>query len=162
MDDFLDFIFSFLIVPLGGVEFLLGGNTGLKNIDNLYESVSNGIDEKYFVTPEIKRRLMNPKLPYGYRSENQFLPVSEDSPPFLHYINNNLGTLPILCYDEKNPFDEYDDVRSVSSFKSSKEFYVKKQAMCFVKDDLSVCPSLTTSISILDGFGIPLSDVKDV
>lgn len=61
MDDFVEFLVSFLIVPLGGVEFLLGGNTGLKNIDNLYRSISNGIDKKYFTTPETKSRLINPR-----------------------------------------------------------------------------------------------------
>lgn len=60
------------------------------------------------------------------------------------------------CFSKK-------DVKLVSSFEwSEEELYVKKHTMCFVKDDLTVCPSLATSISILDSFGIPLSDVKDV
>lgn len=35
MDDFVDFLFSFLVVPLGGVEFLLGG-TPVSQILTIY------------------------------------------------------------------------------------------------------------------------------
>lgn len=132
MDDFVEFLVSFLIVPLGGVEFLLGGNTGLKNIDNLYRSISNGIDKKYFTTPETKSRLINPKIPYGYGSKNQFLPLTEDSGPTLYYHQKwNGSKFEITNFNEK-------DGRLFSSFKSSKEFYVKKQTMCIVNDDLTV------------------------
>ncbi|XP_057793371.1 uncharacterized protein LOC131009993 [Salvia miltiorrhiza] len=85
MDEFVEFLCSFLTLPLAGVEFLLGGKTGLKNIDNLYTSLSNGIDAKYFTTSDMKSRLINPKLPHGYRSEYPFLPLSEDGPPKLFY-----------------------------------------------------------------------------
>ncbi|KAH6780510.1 hypothetical protein C2S52_011747 [Perilla frutescens var. hirtella] len=80
-DEFVEFLLSLLVVPLGGVEFLLGGNTCLKNIDNLYRSVTDFIDDKYFRSPHTKSRLINPKLPHGYISENQFLPLGEEDPP---------------------------------------------------------------------------------
>lgn len=86
-DEFTVFLFSFLSIPVAGVEFLLGGNTCFKSIDNLYGSVADLID--------------------------------------------------------------------------SKGNYVKKHTVCFVTDDLTVSPSLTTSISILNGLGIPLSDVEE-
>ncbi|KAL7128791.1 hypothetical protein ABFS83_13G018000 [Erythranthe nasuta] len=38
-EDFVDFLCSLMVIPLGGVECLLGGNTCLKIIDNLYRSV---------------------------------------------------------------------------------------------------------------------------
>ncbi|KAL7128793.1 hypothetical protein ABFS83_13G018200 [Erythranthe nasuta] len=51
---FIDFLFRLLTIPLGGVERLLGGNTCLRSIDNLYRSVTNLIDNKYLATPDIK------------------------------------------------------------------------------------------------------------
>ncbi|KAL7086727.1 hypothetical protein ACP275_13G018500 [Erythranthe tilingii] len=51
---FIDFLFRLLTIPLGGVERLLGGNTCLRSIDNLYRSVTNLIDGKYLATPDIK------------------------------------------------------------------------------------------------------------
>ncbi|KAL6529638.1 hypothetical protein OROGR_015261 [Orobanche gracilis] len=39
-ENFVDFLFSLLTIPLGGVEHLLGSSTSLKNIDNLYQSIA--------------------------------------------------------------------------------------------------------------------------
>ncbi|KAL8031326.1 hypothetical protein ABFX02_13G016800 [Erythranthe guttata] len=50
----IDFLFRLLTIPPGGVERLLGGNTCLRSIDNLYRSVTNLIDDKYLATPDIK------------------------------------------------------------------------------------------------------------
>ena len=49
-----------------------------------------------------------------------------------------------------------------ASFKSNKISFGKKQTtMCFVKDDLTISPSLVSRILILNGAGIPLSDVEE-
>ncbi|KAH6788976.1 hypothetical protein C2S51_003982 [Perilla frutescens var. frutescens] len=159
-NEFVEFLFSFVTVPLGGVEFLLGGSTGLKNIDNLYKSVTDSIDNKYFMTPEMKNRLLNPKLAHGYISSNQFLPLTPDTPPKLYHglqWNESRKLLETCFHHEKG-------VSLVDSFKSSegRGYYVKKQTICFVTDDLTVTPSLATSISILNGKGIPLSDLKEI
>ncbi|KAH6785629.1 hypothetical protein C2S51_038084 [Perilla frutescens var. frutescens] len=159
-NEFVEFLFSFVTVPLGGVEFLLGGNTGLKNIDNLYKSVTDSIDNKYFRTPEMKNRLINPKLAHGYISSNQFLPLTQDTPPKLyHELQWNASRT--LC---ETSFHHEKGGSLVYSFKSSEGqgYYVKKQTICFVTDDLTVTPSLATSISILNGKGIPLSDLKEI
>ncbi|EYU34012.1 hypothetical protein MIMGU_mgv1a023826mg [Erythranthe guttata] len=58
-EDFIDFLFSLLTIPLGGVENLLGGNTCLKNIDNLYTSLENINGDKYLRNPDTKGRLIN-------------------------------------------------------------------------------------------------------
>ncbi|KAH6788977.1 hypothetical protein C2S51_003983 [Perilla frutescens var. frutescens] len=117
-NEFADLLFSFLSVPLGGVEQLLGGKTSLKSIDNLYRSVTDVIEHKYFRTPHTKNRLINPKLAHG----------SCVSFNWIEGIGKN----------------------------------VKEQKMYIVSDDLSVTPySIASSISILNGLGVPLSDVRE-
>lgn len=140
-DEFVEFLFSFLTVPLGGVEYLLGGNTCFKNIDNLYKSVRDVFDDKFFRTPDMKQRLLNPKLPHGYISKNKFLPLCEESPPVL----TNLSGVPLV-------------------FKSciGDGSFMKDQTMYIVSDDLTVSPfSITSSFSILNGLGFSLLDVKE-
>ncbi|XP_047940833.1 uncharacterized protein LOC125188130 [Salvia hispanica] len=155
-DEFVELLSSFLAIPLGGVEFLLAGNTPFKNIDNLYRSVSNGIDDKHFTTSDTKNRLVSPKLAHGYLPKNQFLPLSEEGPPKLFYQATRKG----LRYNYSSHEKEV-TIDMVSSFKSSKEVYIKKQTMCFVSDDLTMSPSLTSRISILNDGGIPLSEMKE-
>ncbi|KAL8474308.1 hypothetical protein ACS0TY_030950 [Phlomoides rotata] len=77
-EDFVEFLFSLLIIPLGIVEWLLGSNTCLNNIDNLYRSIADLIDEKYLKGADAKDSLMKPKVNSVY-SDNCFLPLSEAS-----------------------------------------------------------------------------------
>lgn len=136
--EFVEFLFSFLTLPLGGVEYLSGGKTRLDNIDNLYRSVTGVINDEYFKTREAKSRLMNPKQPHGSVSENQFLPLCEQRPP---------------------PVIQHKLLRWSSSWC---EAYVKKQKSFIVSDDLTVTPfSIAHSISIVNGLGVPLSDVRE-
>ncbi|XP_057793372.1 uncharacterized protein LOC131009994 [Salvia miltiorrhiza] len=159
--EFVELLLSFLTVPLGGVEFLLRGNTGLKNIDNLYRSVTNGIDDKYFESLDIKNRLINPKVAQGFFARNdQFLPLSEASPTLYFDFKKNEQKKKMEC-----SFSERDGSRVVRSFNLNEEIssnYVKKQTMCFVKDDLTLSPNLESTFSILDGLGIPFSDVIEM
>lgn len=136
--EFVEFLFSFLALPLGGVEYLSGGKTCLDNIDNLYRSVSDVINDEYFNTREAKSKLINPKQPHGSVSENQFLPLCEQSPPAI---------------------TQQKLLRWSSSWC---EAYVKKQKSFIVSDDLTVTPfSIAHSISIVNGLGVPLSDVRE-
>ncbi|KAH6756553.1 hypothetical protein C2S53_002118 [Perilla frutescens var. hirtella] len=176
-DDFLELLFSFLTIPLGGVEEILGGETCLKNIDNLYTSMSNGIYRNYFKTPGTKNRLINPKLAHGYinyfkspdtknrlikrkqpNSEgyldlSQFLPLTEESPPKLY------------CRDQ-GIFSHEKPGSLVSSFKSSLGvggYAVKEPMVYIVSDDLTVAPySIASSILILKRLRVPLSDVREM
>lgn len=158
-EEFVELLFSFLTLPLGGVEFLSGGNTCFKSIDNLYKSISNDIVDECFRTPEIKSCLLNPKLPYGCVSKEQFLPLGDEEDD---------------CYPKLYCEMDWEDPRIesmyfnakggslVDSFKWSEELYLKKHSKFIVTDDLTVSPSLSTSILILRDHGISLSDVKEV
>ncbi|XP_057793369.1 uncharacterized protein LOC131009992 [Salvia miltiorrhiza] len=158
MDDFVDLLFSFLTIPMGGVEVLLGGNTGFTGIHNLYRSVCDDFHDKCFRTPEIRNRLIDAKLPHGYISKNQFLPLSEDSIPNLYYSSVNWRMDLVI---KNTSFDE--KVGSmINQFKYSRELFVKKHTKCIVTDDLKVDPCLSTAFFILNKLGIPLSDVKEM
>ncbi|CAA0808581.1 Unknown protein [Striga hermonthica] len=84
-DDFVDFILSLLTIPLGRACFLLEGNTLLKNIDNLYRSIAETVDEKYL---KLKNRLIKPELPPGYLSKNQILPLEERTAPNIYFVES--------------------------------------------------------------------------
>lgn len=147
--DFLDLLFSFLTMPLGMVECILGGNTCLKNIDNLYRSL-DGIDHEYFSESETKTSLLNPKLSHGYIFQSQFLPFNEEDARELYFRDG------IFSNEEGGSL--------VSSFKSRVGVgkCVKELTEYIVRDDLTVTPySIASTISILNGFRVPLSDVKE-
>ncbi|KAH6780509.1 hypothetical protein C2S52_011746 [Perilla frutescens var. hirtella] len=151
--DFVELLFSFLTIPLGGVEFLLKNNTCLKNVDNLYRSLSDAIDDKYFKTPVTKNRLMNPKLPHGYTSKNQFLPLSEESAPTLYYEGG------------KFYYNKQLESNVVSYFRSPKGQgnFVKEESTYMITDDLTVTPfCMTLGLNILDRLNIPLCDVGEL
>ncbi|KAL7108723.1 hypothetical protein ACP275_06G130500 [Erythranthe tilingii] len=157
-DDFVDFLFSFLTIPLGGVECLLGSNTCLKSIDNLYKSIADFIDDKYWVSPRIKNRVMKPNLPRGYVSEGTILPLSEQVTLYYHRDMNQKKEW--LSYsigkDNSGWFREM-------VFRRGQENFVKGTKMYMVTDDLTVTPMcMTSTLSILKKMEIPLSDVKEV
>ncbi|KAG6387488.1 hypothetical protein SASPL_152680 [Salvia splendens] len=49
-EDFVEFLFSLLIIPLGGVEHLFVSSTCVKARDNLHRSASYLIDDGHFKT----------------------------------------------------------------------------------------------------------------
>ncbi|KAL3635450.1 hypothetical protein CASFOL_019997 [Castilleja foliolosa] len=134
--NFVDFLFSMFTIPLGTVERLLGGSTGLKNIDNLYRSLGNITDDKYLKTQDTKTLLLDPCLPVGYVSKDNILPLIEET------------------WKRNDRF-----------FKSPKGpgNYVKGQKMYMATDDLTVTPlCMSSSISIFKQLNVPFSDVKEL
>ncbi|KAG8387032.1 hypothetical protein BUALT_Bualt03G0210900 [Buddleja alternifolia] len=85
-EDFVDFLFGFLTIPLGRVESLLDGNARLKSIDNLYRSIANINGDKYLKSEGTKNRLLKPELPPMFLSENQIFPLTETQ---LYYYKND-------------------------------------------------------------------------
>ncbi|KAH0632204.1 hypothetical protein KY285_034932 [Solanum tuberosum] len=97
-NDFVDSLFNFLTIPLGSIEDVLKGNSGLGCIDNLYKSVEN-FDSKWFNTPppnmNIHRHEENLKMillkPGSNRSE--FEKFAKE--PSLFYVMDNLEVRPL-------------------------------------------------------------------
>ncbi|KAL7086716.1 hypothetical protein ACP275_13G017600 [Erythranthe tilingii] len=157
--DFVNFLSSLLAIPLGGAEYLLGSRDCFKSIDNLHGSIVDIIDAKYLATPYMKNRLTKPMLAYGYMSENQILPLGEQSfrrllyyigaspdREWLTYTTNGYGGWPI----------------GIDTPKVHRE-YVKGPIMYMVTDDLTVTPlCMTSTLSILKEMRISMSDVKEI
>ncbi|XP_057793378.1 uncharacterized protein LOC131010001 [Salvia miltiorrhiza] len=144
-EDFVEFLFSFLIIPLGGVVSLLSRNSNLKPIDSLYKSAADLIHDKYFKNPDAKNRLIKPSIPHGYLSENHILPLTKECLLLAPYNIFSCGW------------------RSSTRFPNGQGSYLKGPRTYKIADDLTVTPFCI--ISILSGLKdqkIPVSDVKEV
>ncbi|KAL6554102.1 hypothetical protein OROMI_019775 [Orobanche minor] len=138
---FVDFLFSCLTIPMRQIECLLDSKSCLENIDNLHKSVIKFIDEKYLTAPETKDKLIKPKLPPGYLSTKQIIPLIEDSMSPSYYMRGGVACV-------------YPKVEGS---------YVKGPKMFMVTDDLTVTPfSIASALSVLKVLKICLSDVEEV
>ncbi|MCH89682.1 DUF674 family protein, partial [Trifolium medium] len=75
--DFADFILSFLTFPLGGVEYLLKGNSCDSSIDNFYKSIVELDSDTYLRSSDLKDKLVKSKLAHQFKLRNQLLPFEE-------------------------------------------------------------------------------------
>ncbi|KAL6535892.1 hypothetical protein OROHE_012736 [Orobanche hederae] len=157
-DNFVEFLFTLLTVPLGGIELLLGGSTTLTNIDNLYRSIQNINANKYLKTQGTKTMLLNPKLPPGYKSANQILPLTEESPRGFYFCKGSPIEYFSYCSTCDFPYQ-----RVYFRFPNGPIKYVTGPTMFMVTDDLTVTPlCATSSLSIFNRLKIPLSDVREL
>lgn len=120
--DFINFLFGLLTVPFGRVEWVLGSNTGLKNMDNLHRSIADDSNNKQLKNPETKYLLIQSN--YSDALKN---PETNDL-----LIQSNCS-----------------DAYGVSSlnFSSSRILsHVKEASMYMVNDDLTVAPLGVTSL----------------
>ncbi|KAL1560810.1 hypothetical protein AAHA92_10982 [Salvia divinorum] len=141
-EDFVEFLFSFFNIPIGGAEHLMDGKACVKAIDNLYRSAAELIDDKYFKRPDAKKRLMNPILPHGCISKNQILPLVEECLPANYTtILSNFSSL---------------------NFPKGQGCYLQGPRTYQVTDDLIVTPFCHISVlSCLNSLKIPISDVEE-
>ncbi|KAL7086721.1 hypothetical protein ACP275_13G017900 [Erythranthe tilingii] len=159
-NDFVNFLCSLLIVPLGGFQYHFGSNTTncLKSIENLYTSV-NLIEDKYFAAQNMKNRLMKPDIAKGYISKNQVLPLRECMAQTLYYNQDTKLNKEWLSFSNTNGAKLF---TIISSFKGKGDF-VKEATMYMVSDDLTVAPlCMTSSLSILNRLNISFTDVEEV
>ncbi|KAL3635476.1 hypothetical protein CASFOL_020023 [Castilleja foliolosa] len=122
---FVEFLFSFLIISLGGVKRLLG-NTSLKNTDNLYQSLYT--DEKFLSQGQYKLR--SPSIPYGYLSTNSIFTLTEEESPNLYYYKNSSTNEEYLTFSG--------GVSCIFKSPRGHEKYMKGPRKYMVKDDLTV------------------------
>ncbi|CAL0302653.1 unnamed protein product [Lupinus luteus] len=76
-DDFIDILLTFLIFPLGGVEYMLNGNSCLGSIDNLYKSVVDLDCKKYLKSLDLKDNLVKSRVAQYFKLKNQILTIDE-------------------------------------------------------------------------------------
>lgn len=141
-EDFVDFLFSLLTIPLGKAEFLLHGDTGLGSLDNLYRCIPSLNVRKCINTENHSTNsLLNPTIPPNYGSANQILPLAQKSSHEL--------------------LSKYDDFRAASRDIDHYELKGLKPNAYVVTDDLVVMTSSANyGVSKLQATGIPLNDIE--
>ncbi|KAK8967420.1 hypothetical protein KSP40_PGU009801 [Platanthera guangdongensis] len=65
--DFVDLLFGFLTYPIGAVISKLGGHSGFRCMDNIYNSVEALKPSNCFRNNELIGKLLNPKLPQFFK-----------------------------------------------------------------------------------------------
>ncbi|KAK3031359.1 hypothetical protein RJ639_036067 [Escallonia herrerae] len=159
-EDFVDFLFSFLTIPLGSVVYLLGGKCSLWSINNLYKSISSLDVERHIKSQDLKDMLLEPLLAQKFLCKNQILPIREASPPplYYHFESRDLSmahTGSMRCSQVTYTKDPTGGTTVVGGF-------VKGPATFMVTDDFVVTPFSSLSvISALKRLNIPLGDVKE-
>ncbi|KZV58232.1 hypothetical protein F511_35471 [Dorcoceras hygrometricum] len=153
--DFVDFLFSLLTIPLGCVQFLLDNRTCFWSINNLYRSISKLEIGEHMRSKDTKSRLLDPELPPYYLSSSQIFPLEEQSSPQLYRLRDGNQ----LKLFESLPKDIWREMKMIDP--KGKDCFVKGPTTFMVTDDLVVSiPSSTSMISILNQMKIPLSEVK--
>ncbi|CAJ2658840.1 unnamed protein product [Trifolium pratense] len=183
-EDFIDFVFSFLTFPLGGVSHMLEGFSSLNCIDSLYKSVYKLSPDIYLMSQAVKEKLSNPPIAAQFELSNQILPICAVSLPVYYYhsflsnsryrevfttttttTTTSTTTSTRKCYgyssDSYVPLNLVDPKFSSSKSSSSGE-YVKGPSIYMVTDDLVVSPiSSFNAISHLNSLNVPLLDVEE-
>ncbi|ESW12417.1 hypothetical protein PHAVU_008G110600 [Phaseolus vulgaris] len=146
LEDFADFLFSFLTLPLGGVLHMLEGNSSLGCIDKLHKSISELSPDRYLRSQILKEELANPKCAPQFAISGQILPIGVVSLP-VYYCNTFLdGKIHNLVVSTS--------IRLCCRF-------AKGPSTFMVTDDLLVTPmSSISAVSYLRSH-VPLSDLEE-
>ncbi|KAI9080109.1 hypothetical protein K1719_037925 [Acacia pycnantha] len=143
-EDFADFLFSFLSMPLGSTLKLLDGNVNLGSMHNLYKSVKS----------------LNPSWFGRYRSKcHPFSPLLDLEVAFQNGC-------------KKQPLDVREKSISLETVKlfeprcadgrREAEGFVRRPSIFAVMDDLRVTPLMSTSsISFLQKLQVPFNDLEE-
>ncbi|XP_060202196.1 uncharacterized protein LOC132630657 [Lycium barbarum] len=150
-NDFVDFIFNFLTIPIGSIEDALKGSSGLGCIDNFYKSVE-AVDSKWFNVPpkrdsyrseenavdNFKTILLKPGVAPYHISEYQLLQISEGKSEIYN------------LYDIRH-FVRGNYIRNHKKF-------AKEPSLFYVMDNLEVRPmSSTSTICLLQELNVPMN-----
>nr|KYP37976.1 hypothetical protein KK1_040809 [Cajanus cajan] len=180
-EDFVDFIFSFLTFPLGGVEHMLNGKSCLGSIDNLYKSVLDLDCYRYLRSPDLKEKLVKTPIAHQFKLHNNILPIDEmPSSNYSHFYKYDSSTKTIVDNSFLTALQEYRS-KFIGSFykevycplsyleppssngsKHGGRAFVKKPSLYMVTDDFVVTPSSSFSaVSFVSNSGVPLSDLEE-
>ncbi|KAK1418513.1 hypothetical protein QVD17_27658 [Tagetes erecta] len=140
--DFVDFVFGFLSLPLGTIiGTLMNGASSICSMDNLYKSISNLRSKGYLIrSQEIRDMLVKPHFGQEYSSINQIFPITASATSW---------ELDGRYYDPKDP--------------RIKDVYLKKSGVFFVTNDLVITPaSSPLAMNTLNKLKVSFDDVKRV
>ncbi|KAK7373803.1 hypothetical protein VNO80_07223 [Phaseolus coccineus] len=169
--DFVDFLWSFLTLPLGGVVRMLRGDSSMGSVDVLYRYINTLDENKYFLSRKEKCKLVDPEVAPLFQSSicKKMLPISEQASPY-YYCDpgtENISDLQFHLIEDHEDRDD-DDNKNYQQMKlvdpKSPSAGILKIHPNFpatiVTDDLFLAPtSRVPDHSMLDRLNIPLNDV---
>ncbi|KAK4730503.1 hypothetical protein R3W88_023491 [Solanum pinnatisectum] len=154
-NDFIDFLFNFLTIPIGSIEDALKGSSGMRCINNFYKSME-ALDLKWFnMRPKqnsyqsednykdnLKTILLKPNVATHYNSEYQLLQISEGESEF---------------------YDLYDPRQHIRGSHVPKlHKFAKEPSAFYIMDNLEVRPlSSTSTICLLQELNVPMNDIEE-
>ncbi|KAK9069540.1 hypothetical protein SSX86_011444 [Deinandra increscens subsp. villosa] len=136
-EDFVDFLFGFLSIPLGTVVgTLMKGNSSLSCMDNVFKSISKMEVGRYLKWQRTKNMLLQPHFGQIFTSKHLLFPLNGTNP-----------SLQVSGYKLEDP--------------RICEQYLIQSGMFFVTDDLVVTPSSSYStMDTLKKLEVELDDVE--
>ncbi|KAG6419577.1 hypothetical protein SASPL_121799 [Salvia splendens] len=96
--DFINSLFATLVISLGRVEWYMGSDTGLKNIDNLHKSVVDHFHDKHLKYSCTKDSLIKPKSSESTcfnKSEYGFMHLTYVRAWTMYMVSDDLAVAPL-------------------------------------------------------------------
>ncbi|PWA88817.1 hypothetical protein CTI12_AA117060 [Artemisia annua] len=168
-EDFVDFVFGFLQIPLGTiVGKLMNGSSSLMNLDNLFASASDLKVGKHIKSQDLRENLLQPQLVQNYLSKNNIFPLKVSNSPQIYCHSYKINeyyreTLAYMTHSIKNNgrMDERCDALNLKDPRVQGGF-VKASAKFMLTDDLVTTPLSTFStIALLNKLKVPMHDVVE-
>ncbi|KAK1418511.1 hypothetical protein QVD17_27656 [Tagetes erecta] len=140
-EDFVEFLFGCLSIPLGTViGTLMNGASSISCMDNLFKSISSMGVGRYLKSQDLKDNLLKPPFGQHYTSKHQLFPLT--------------GTLINVPVRIGFKYLTFKDPRV-------DEIFLKQAGSFFVTDDLVITPSSSSlTLNILNKFKVPLDDIE--
>jgi hypothetical protein len=157
--DFVDFIFSFLTMPLGSIVKLLGPDSFAGCVGNLYKSVQNLDPTSVLLNPGIAPQLRCPNQPLN-------IPYLIPQPTYYYGLQKNDDHYDYYPTKEGLISKSYELILSSRSLialdpREGAVGFVKRATLYGVGDDLKVKPvSAKFCLSYLKEQNLPLDDLE--
>ncbi|XP_028770582.1 uncharacterized protein LOC114727960 [Neltuma alba] len=168
-EDVMDQLLSFLTFPVGAVERVLEGNSGLECVDKLYNSLFNFDSTGDLKSEKLKNVFANLMIAPFFNVNNQMLPIEElKCPSRLNCCSNDYAAGPYYLTTDTSLYVRgvrrvrMCDPKSPVTEDKSGSGYAKSGTKFMVADDLSVKPlSCHDVLSPLTEFKVPYHDLEE-
>ncbi|CAM0903047.1 unnamed protein product [Alopecurus aequalis] len=153
--EFVNVLFSFLALPLGAIVRLLGKQSQVGCLDELYKSVEN-LSEDHFQTKPCKTMLLYPRGAAGVQLERLKVEVDDIYQTYFFACSRHMGYFSSVP-DVSCPFCGTMDksLREFSEEDTADEVFAKSRTKFIITDDLQVALSSTKLMfSLMDKLGL--------
>ncbi|KAM0919488.1 hypothetical protein ACQ4PT_008196 [Festuca glaucescens] len=153
--DFVDVLFSFLTLPLGTIVRLLGKQSQVGCLDELYKSVEN-LSEDHFQTKPCKTMLLYPRNAAGVHLDRLEVKVDGIDQTWFFACSHHMGYFSSVP-DVSCPFCTTMDksIRELSEEDTAREIFAKSRTKFIITDDLQIAPSSTSLMfTLMDKLGL--------